>query len=101
MTARSSSVTLTLAFLPGAKIGVVAPNGMGKSTLLKLMAALEQPSNGEVLRMPGYSVGLLAQEPLLDEAKTVLGNVEEAVAGIRVLWTTSTRSPRSWPGLFR
>jgi ATP-binding cassette ChvD family protein len=76
---------VTLAFLPGAKIGVVGPNGTGKSTLLKLMAGLEQPSNGEVQRMPGYSTGILAQEPVLDEGKTVLGNVEEGVAGTRVL----------------
>jgi ATP-binding cassette ChvD family protein len=72
---------VTLAFLPGAKIGVVGPNGTGKSTLLRMMAGLEQPSNGEARLMPGYTVGLLAQEPVLDEAKTVLGNVEEGVAG--------------------
>ena len=71
---------VTLAFLPGAKIGVVGPNGMGKSTLLRMMAGLEQPSNGEVRLMPGYTVGILAQEPALDEDKTVLGNVEEGVA---------------------
>ena len=76
---------VTLAFLPGAKIGVVGPNGMGKSTLLKMMAGLEQPSNGDVRRMPGYSIGILPQEPELDEAKTVLGNVEEGVAGTRAL----------------
>jgi ATP-binding cassette ChvD family protein len=76
---------VTLAFLPGAKMGVVGPNGTGKSTLLKMMAGLEQPSNGDVVRMPGYSIGILAQEPSLDEATTVLGNVEESVAGIRVL----------------
>ena len=70
---------VTLAFLPGAKIGVVGPNGMGKSTLLAMMAGLEQPSNGEVRLMPGYAVGILAQEPVLDESKTVLGNVEEGV----------------------
>jgi len=74
-----------LAFLPGAKIGVVGPNGMGKSTLLRMMAGLEQPSNGEVRLMPGYTVGILAQEPALDEDKTVLGNVEEGVAGTRAL----------------
>ena len=71
---------VTLAFLPGAKIGVVGPNGMGKSTLLAMMAGLEQPSNGEVRLMPGYAVGILQQEPVLDESKTVLGNVEEGVA---------------------
>jgi ATP-binding cassette ChvD family protein len=76
---------VTLAFLPGAKIGVVGPNGMGKSTLLRMMAGLEQPSNGEVRLMPGYSVGILPQEPALDEDKTVLGNVEEGVAGTKEL----------------
>ena len=76
---------VTLGFLPGAKIGVVGPNGMGKSTLLRMMAGLEQPSNGEVRLMPGYSVGILSQEPALDEGKTVLGNVEEGVAGTKAL----------------
>ena len=76
---------VTLAFLPGAKIGVVGPNGTGKSTLLRIMAGLEQPSNGEVRRMPGYSTGLLPQEPVLDEAKTVLGTMAEGVAGTMVL----------------
>ena len=76
---------VTLAFLPGAKIGVVGPNGMGKSTLLRMMAGLEPPSNGEVRLMSGYSVGILLQEPVLDEGKTVLGNVEEGVAETRAL----------------
>ena len=76
---------VTLAFLPGAKIGVVGPNGMGKSTLLRMMAGLEQPSNGEVRLMPGHTVGILAQEPALDEDKTVLGNVEEGVAETKAL----------------
>ena len=76
---------VTLGFLPGAKIGVVGPNGMGKSTLLRMMAGLEQPSNGEVRLMPGYSTGILPQEPALDEGKTVLANVEEGVAGTRAL----------------
>ena len=76
---------VTLAFLPGAKIGVVGPNGMGKSTLLRIMADLEQPSNGQVILMPGYSVGILPQEPALDESKTVVGNVEEGVAGTKAL----------------
>ena len=71
---------VTLAFLPGAKIGVVGPNGTGKSTLLKMMAGLEQPSNGDARLMPGFTVGMLQQEPPLNEAKTVLGNVEEGVA---------------------
>ena len=73
---------VTLAFLPGAKIGVVGPNGMGKSTLLRMMGGLEQPSNGEVRLMPGYTAGILLQEPVLDEGKTVLGNVEEGVAEV-------------------
>jgi ATP-binding cassette ChvD family protein len=76
---------VTLAIRPGAKIGVVGPNGTGKSTLLKMMAGLEQPSNGDVLRMPGCSIGILPQEPLLDDAMTVLGNVQDGAAGIRGL----------------
>jgi ATP-binding cassette ChvD family protein len=76
---------VTLSFLPGAKIGVVGPNGTGKSTLLRLMAGVEQPSNGDAKLMPGYTVGLLAQEPALDESKTVLGNVEEGVAGTKAM----------------
>ncbi|MBB6170815.1 ATP-binding cassette ChvD family protein [Nocardiopsis mwathae] len=67
-------------FLPGAKIGVVGPNGAGKSTLLKVLAGVEQPSNGEARLMPGFSVGMLAQEPHLDPDKTVLQNVEDGVA---------------------
>ena len=76
---------VTLSFLPGAKIGVVGPNGTGKSTLLKLMAGIEQPSNGEARLMPGFTVGLLAQEPQLNEDKTVLGNVEEGVAETKAM----------------
>ncbi len=76
---------VTLAFLPGAKIGVVGPNGTGKSTLLKMQAGLEQPSNGEARLMPGYTVGILLQEPPLNEDKTVLGNVEEGVAETKAL----------------
>jgi ATP-binding cassette ChvD family protein len=71
---------VTLMFLPGAKIGVVGPNGAGKSTVLKIMAGLEQPSNGEAFLSPGYSVGILMQEPVLDETKNVLENVQEGVA---------------------
>ncbi|MEV0895730.1 energy-dependent translational throttle protein EttA [Actinoplanes sp. NPDC049802] len=71
---------VTLNFLPGVKIGVVGPNGAGKSSLLKIMAGLDTPSNGEARLMPGYTVGMLAQEPPLNEEKTVLGNIEEAVA---------------------
>ena len=64
--------------LPGAKIGVVGPNGAGKSTILKIMAGLDQPSNGEAWLSPGYTVGILRQEPQLDDAKTVLGNIQRA-----------------------
>ncbi|MEN5073040.1 energy-dependent translational throttle protein EttA [Isoptericola cucumis] len=74
---------VSLNFLPGAKIGVVGPNGAGKSTILKIMAGLEQPSNGEARLSPGYTVGILQQEPPLNEDKTVLGNVEEAVGPIK------------------
>jgi ATP-binding cassette ChvD family protein len=76
---------VTLAFLPGAKIGVVGPNGAGKSTVMKIMAGLETISNGEATLAPGASVGMLEQEPELDETKTVLGNVEEGVAETRAL----------------
>ncbi|NUS56306.1 MAG: energy-dependent translational throttle protein EttA [Streptomycetaceae bacterium] len=68
---------VTLSFLPGAKIGVVGPNGAGKSTVLKIMAGLEQPSNGDAFLSPGYTVGMLLQEPPLNEEKTVLENVQE------------------------
>jgi len=70
---------VTLAFLPGAKIGVVGPNGAGKSSVLKIMAGLDTPSNGEARLSPEYTVGILMQEPPLDESLTVLGNVELAV----------------------
>ncbi len=70
---------VTLAFLPGAKIGVVGPNGAGKSTVLKIMAGLDTPSNGEARLSPEHTVGILMQEPPLDESLTVLGNVELAV----------------------
>ncbi|MDR3359863.1 MAG: energy-dependent translational throttle protein EttA [Bifidobacteriaceae bacterium] len=74
---------VTLAFYPGAKIGVVGPNGAGKSSVLRIMAGLDQPSNGEATLSAGFSVGMLQQEPPLNEAKTVLGNVEEGVAPIK------------------
>ncbi len=74
---------VTLAFLPGAKIGVVGPNGAGKSTVLKMMAGIEHPSNGDAILGPEYSVGILLQEPPLDEDKDVRGNVEDAVSEIR------------------
>jgi ATP-binding cassette ChvD family protein len=74
---------VTLSFLHGAKIGVVGPNGMGKSSLLKLMAGLDQPNNGDIVRDPDATVGMLQQEPPLTEGKTVLENVQEAVADIK------------------
>ncbi|GLX97947.1 energy-dependent translational throttle protein EttA [Herbidospora sp. NEAU-GS84] len=76
---------VTLSFLPGAKIGVLGPNGTGKSTLLRMMAGLEPTSNGEARLMPGYTVGMLQQEPPLNESKTVLGNVEEGVAETKAM----------------
>ncbi|GAA4870774.1 energy-dependent translational throttle protein EttA [Serinicoccus chungangensis] len=74
---------VTMSFYPGAKIGVVGPNGAGKSTILKIMAGMDQPSNGEARLTPGYSVGILEQEPPLNEDKTVLGNVEEGLGEIK------------------
>ena len=70
---------VTLMFLPGAKIGVVGPNGAGKSTVLQIMAGLQQPSNGEAYLTPGFTVGILLQEPKLDETRTVLENVQDGV----------------------
>ena len=70
---------VTLMFLPGAKIGVVGPNGAGKSTVLQIMAGLQQPSNGEAYLTPGFSVGILLQEPKLDESRSVLENVQDGV----------------------
>jgi ATP-binding cassette ChvD family protein len=78
---------VTLAFLPGAKIGVVGPNGAGKSTVLKIMAGMETASNGEAILSPGYSVGMLQQEPPLNEDLDVRGNVEEAVKDLRAALT--------------
>ncbi|MEU0671701.1 energy-dependent translational throttle protein EttA [Streptomyces sp. NPDC006172] len=74
---------VSLNFLPGAKIGVVGPNGAGKSTVLKIMAGLEQPSNGDAFISPGYSVGILMQEPKLNDEKNVLENVQEGVAEVK------------------
>jgi ATP-binding cassette ChvD family protein len=71
---------VTLMFYPGAKIGVVGPNGAGKSTVLQIMAGLQQPSNGEAYLTPGFTVGILLQEPILDETKNVIDNVKEGVA---------------------
>lgn len=71
---------VTMSFLPGAKIGMVGPNGAGKSTILKIMAGLDNPSNGEARLSPGFTVGILMQEPELDESKTVLENIQDGVA---------------------
>ena len=74
---------VSLSFYPGAKIGVVGPNGMGKSTLLKIMAGIEEVSNGEARLSPGYTVGILQQEPPLDEDKTVIENIEQAFGEVK------------------
>ena len=76
---------VTLAFLPGAKIGVVGPNGAGKSSLLKIMAGVDDVSNGEAKLMDGFTVGILMQEPQLDESKTVLENVQDGVAETKAM----------------
>jgi ATP-binding cassette ChvD family protein len=76
---------VTLSFYPGAKIGVLGPNGAGKSSVLKIMAGLDQPSNGDAFLSPGYSVGILEQEPKLNEDKDVLGNVEEGLGEIKAI----------------
>ena len=75
---------VTLSFLPGAKIGVVGPNGAGKSSVLRIMAGLDQPNNGDAFLAPGATVGILLQEPPLNEEKTVRGNVEEGLGDIKV-----------------
>ena len=92
---------VTLAFLPGAKIGVVGPNGTGKSTLLRMMAGVEQPSNGDARLMPGFTVGMLDQEPKLDETKTVLGNVEDGVAETKKLRAVQRDRREDGDRLFR
>ncbi|GAB3470787.1 energy-dependent translational throttle protein EttA [Kineococcus endophyticus] len=74
---------VSISFYPGAKIGVVGPNGAGKSSVLKIMAGLDQPSNGEARLSPGYSVGMLMQEPKLDESKTVLQNVQDGLGELK------------------
>src|SRR5260370_30551012 len=76
---------VTLAFLPGAKIGVVGPNGTGKSTLLRMMAGAAQPSNGDARLIPGLSVGQLDQEPLPHQTQTVLGYLQRRVAATKQL----------------
>ena len=75
---------VSMSFFPSAKIGMVGPNGAGKSTILKIMAGLDQPSNGEARLSPGYTVGILQQEPPLNEDKDVLGNVQEGLGEIKV-----------------
>ncbi|HEU5471169.1 MAG TPA: energy-dependent translational throttle protein EttA [Actinophytocola sp.] len=74
---------VSISFYPGAKIGVVGPNGAGKSSVLRIMAGLDQPNNGDAMLSPGFTVGILEQEPKLTENKTVLGNVEEGVGEIK------------------
>jgi len=74
---------VTMSFIPGAKIGMVGPNGAGKSTILKIMAGLDEPSNGDAKLTPGFTVGILLQEPPLNEEKTVRENVEEGVGAIK------------------
>ncbi|MEY4137128.1 MAG: hypothetical protein RL205_1256 [Actinomycetota bacterium] len=76
---------VTLSFLPGAKIGVVGPNGAGKSSLIKIMAGLDQVSNGEAKLMDGYTVGILLQEPKLDESKSVLENIQDGVSETKAM----------------
>src|ERR1700749_3328869 len=76
---------ITLAFLPGAKIGVLGYNGAGKSTVLRIMAGLDHEVRGDAQFAPGARVGLLEQEPQLDESKDVKGNVEDGVAATRAL----------------
>src|SRR5215208_322862 len=76
---------ISISLLPGAKIGVLGYNGAGKSTLLRILAGLDTDFDGEAMLAPGATVGLLEQEPQLDEAKDVRGNVEEGVAELRGL----------------
>ena len=82
---RQVLANISLSFLPGAKIGVLGPNGAGKSTLLRIMAGLDEPSNGVAELAPGATVGLLSQEPELDSSKDVRGNVEDGVRALRDL----------------
>src|SRR6478735_11222374 len=85
---RQVLANISLSFLPGAKIGVLGPNGAGKSTLLRIMAGLEETSSGDARLAPGATVGFLPQEPELDPAKDVRGNVEDGVAEKRDLLDT-------------
>lgn len=92
-TATRSSSRRDASFLPGAKIGVVGPNGAGKSSVLRIMAGLDQPNNGDAFLTPGATVGILLQEPPLNEEKTVRQNVEEGLGDIKVKLTGSTKWP--------
>ena len=94
---RQVLANISLSFLPGAKIGVLGPNGAGKSTLLRIMAGLEEPSSGVAELAPGATVGMLAQEPELDPARTVRENVEDGVRELRDLLDRFNKSPRSSP----
>ena len=87
---------VTMAFFPGAKIGMVGPNGAGKSSILKIMAGLDEPSNGEARLTPGYSVGILMQEPVLDETKTVIETCAWARPTSSLSLPASMRSPKRW-----
>src|SRR5438309_3951990 len=82
---RQVLANISLSFLPGAKIGVLGPNGAGKSTLLRIMAGREEPSSGVAEPAPGAAIGLLEQEPELDETETVRENVEDGVRALRDL----------------
>src|SRR5215212_7186516 len=82
---RQVLANISLSFLPGAKIGVLGPNGAGKSTLMRIMAGLEEPSSGQAELKKGATVGILQQEPDLDETKDVRGNVEDGVRPLRDL----------------
>ena len=87
---------ISLSFYPGAKIGVLGSNGSGKSSLLKIMAGLDDGYSGEARLTPGFSVGLLAQEPQLDAKKDVLGNVMDGVAPIRDLLAEYEKVTAMW-----
>ena len=82
---------ITLSFYPGAKIGVIGPNGSGKSSLLRIMAGVDDDFTGEAALTPGFTVGLLEQEPQLDADKDVLGNVMDGVAEVAGLLTELRR----------
>ena len=87
---------VTLSFFPGAKIGVVGPNGAGKSSVLRIMAGLDKPNNGEAFLATGASVGILQQEPPLNEEKTVRGNVEEGMGAYRGKDAACNEDPGLW-----